>query len=640
MVADFKDCRESFCALGDPVMRGIGQTLSRLPAFRLMLAGAALLAGARSPVAHAAGKGGNDQTAMVIPRLSGPGLFPGSGGGYAALPQPLSPADAALARRIFADQATGRMADAARLTARLHDRTLLGPILAQRDLGRFHRSTIAELTTWLTRYGWQPDAPAIRALLLRRLPAGGLVPSGLRAALAVAAPARLEPLAARPETPAATADPAADNTDAPPWLRGLMLTDGARDAVSLGLNRIAAARDLRPEAAAVLRATLARALFAANHDHQALRVAEDAARLAGPRFAGPPAYIAGLAAWRLGRTRRAALNFAAAARGTGASASLRTAAAYWAGRAAQAQGRLAASASWFRRAARDGESFYGQIARDALGWGRAGRAGAGHAVLVPADLDALSALPAGRLAFALLQVGQTAAAAEALRVLWPALGADPQLRQAAMLVAARAGLRDVAAEMRAHLLRDRGVRPQALGFPMPVLRPRGGFRIDPALVYGMTRAESNFDSAAVSRAGARGLMQITPWTARAVTGDPHLTLASLHDPGFNLEVGQQVVRRLAVRQPHPGDLIGMLASYNAGLNNFRQWQGQVRANGDPLLFIEAIPVRQTRIFVERALAYTWLFAARLDEPVPSLDAIAESRFPTLSNPAPLSISLH
>ncbi len=620
-------------------MRGIGQTLSRLPAFRLMLAGAALLAGARSPVAHAAGKGGNDQTAMVIPRLSGPGLFPGSGGGYAALPQPLSPADAALARRIFADQATGRMADAARLTARLHDRTLLGPILAQRYLGRFHRSTVAELTSWLTRYGWQPEAPAIRALLLRRLPAGGLVPPGLHAALAAPTPARLGPLPARPGTPTDTTDPAADNPDAPPWLRALSLADGARDEVSLGLHRIAAARYLTPQAAAVLRATLARALFAANHDRQALRVAEDAARLAGPRFAGPPDYIAGLAAWRLGRTHRAAARFAAAARAAGTGASLRAAAAYWAGRAAQKQGRLAASARWFRLAARDGMSFYGQIARDALGWSQDAR-GAAHAVLAPADLEALAALPAGRLAFALLQVGQTDAAAEALRVLWPTLGADPQLRQAAMLVAVRAGLTGVAAEMRAHLRRDAGVPSRSLRFPMPVLRPRGGFRIDPALVYGVTRAESNFDPAAVSRAGARGLMQITPGTARAVTGDPHLTLASLHDPGFNLEIGQQLVRRLALRQPHPGDLIGMLASYNAGLNSFRQWQGQVRADGDPLLFIEAIPLRQTRIFVERALAYTWLFAARLDEPTPSLDAIAEGRFPSLSNPARLSVSLH
>ena len=617
-------------------MRGIGHTLSRLPAFRLMLAGAALLAGAPSPAAHAAGKGGNDQTAMVLPRVAGPGVFPGSGGGYAALPQPVSPADSALARRIFADQATGRLADAARLTAQLHDRTLLGPILADRYLGRFHHSTIAELTAWLTRYGSQADAPAIRALLLKRLPAGGLVPPGLHAALAMPPPLLLSAAVTRRVATLTTTDPAADNPDAPLWLRGLVLIDGGRGEVALAERRIVAARMLRPQAASVLRATLARALFAANHDAQALRVANAAMRLAGPRFAGPPAFVAGLAAWRMGRIDLASARFAAAARAAGAGASLRAAGAYWAGRAAQRQGDLAASARWFRRAARDGQSFYGLIARNALGW----NPGARHAVLAPADLDALVTLPAGRLVFALLQVGQTTRAAAALRALWPQLGADPQLRQAAMLIAARAGLRDVAAEMRVHLLADRGVAPQSLRFPMPVLHPLGGFRIDPALVYGVTRAESNFDAGAVSSAGARGLMQITPGTARAVTGNPHLTEASLRSPGFNLEVGQRLVRDLALRQSKPGDLIGMLASYNAGLGNVRSWQGQVRSGGDPLLFIEAIPVRQTRIFVERALAYTWLYAARLDEPAPSLDALAEGRFPSLTGPGPLLVDLH
>ena len=64
-----------------------------------------------------------------------------------------------------------------------------------------------------------------------------------------------------------------------------------------------------------------------------------------------------------------------------------------------------------------------------------------------------------------------------------------------------------------------GHRHDELRFPVPRLRPAGGFSIDPTLVYALTRLESNFDPAATSPAGARGLMQIMPATAQYITGD-------------------------------------------------------------------------------------------------------------------------
>ena len=81
---------------------------------------------------------------------------------------------------------------------------------------------------------------------------------------------------------------------------------------------------------------------------------------------------------------------------------------------------------------------------------------------------------------------------------------------------------------------------------MPRLHPAGGFRIDPALVYALTRLESNFDAAAVSPAGALGLMQIMPVTARYVMGDA-LDDPKLHDPSLDLDVGQRYVGTWNVR---------------------------------------------------------------------------------------------
>ena len=175
-----------------------------------------------------------------------------------------------------------------------------------------------------------------------------------------------------------------------------------------------------------------------------------------------------------------------------------------------------------------------------------------------------------------------------------------------------------------------GVRIGPPRLPVPVLRPVGGFVVNPALVYGLTRTESNFDPAAVSPAGARGLMQIMPVTARAVSGNAQLDVAALHDPGLNLGLGQRVLLSLAARPGVRGNLLRLLVGYNAGWSSAASWVGELRDGGDPLLFVEAIPLPETRRFVQRTLTHTWLYAARLGLPPPGLDDLAAGRWPRLA----------
>lgn len=621
-------------------MRGVGLTFSRLPAVRAFFAGAAILAGTSGPAAFAQGNGGSDQTAMAIPRIGAPGRTYEGGpasGGYAALPRPLSPSDAARVRRIFADQAAGRMAAAASLTAELERPLLLGTILADRYLGPYHRSTIPELEAWLASYPAQPEAPAVRALLARRLPPGVVRP----AVLFEAPPAALAPAPLTDPVPAET-DPGASTIRRNPLLDQEINARLGRGDFDTALRLLAHTPGLSPGYAALLRAKVARALFAANQDAEALRVAAAARRAAAPTHdAGPPAYIAGLASWRLGQMRDAAFFFAAAARAPGAADTLRAAGAYWAARVAKRLGHRRRADEWLRRAAAEKQTFYGLIARRSLGWS------VGlmftQATLSEADLDALDAIPQGRRAFALLQVGQKARAEQELRSLWPAVENDSALRQAVLLVAARAGLSDLTTQLAGLIQEAKGIPTDDLSFPVPALHPLGGFRVDPSLVYGVTRAESNFDPTAVSPAGAHGLMQITPATARTLTGNSGLRGASLHDPGFNLELGQRLVQYLADRPAIDGNLIAMLASYNAGFGSYLNWHDKVHADGDPLLFLEAIPIRETRLFVQRALAYTWLYAARLGLPSPSLGEIADGAFPRYAPElagATVLVSLH
>jgi soluble lytic murein transglycosylase-like protein len=137
-------------------------------------------------------------------------------------------------------------------------------------------------------------------------------------------------------------------------------------------------------------------------------------------------------------------------------------------------------------------------------------------------------------------------------------------------------------------------------------------------------------------------MQIMPATASYVTGDSSLRgggVRRLHDPAFSLEVGQRYVAYLARHDQVEGDLIRVLAAYNNGPGNLSRWLPAVQHRTDPFLFIESIPVTETRSFVQRVLAYSWIYAARLGLPAPSLDALAAGQFPQLSDGAAVSAML-
>jgi len=262
-----------------------------------------------------------------------------------------------------------------------------------------------------------------------------------------------------------------------------------------------------------------------------------------------------------------------------------------------------------------------------IGFGPGGRDA--RETLGEADIEAVAATPQGLRAFALLQVGQEHRAEAELRRLWPAAQGAPALGRAMMLVAEKAGLVELAAQLADLVQSADGRARETMRFPVPRLRPASGFRIDPALVYGITRTESNFDADLISPAGAAGLMQIMPDTASFITGTaagPAL-VGRLRDPSVNLDLGQRYVDYLAGQEAIGGNLLRLLASYNCGPGNYARWSVSLRDAGDPLLFIEAIPIDETRAYVPRVLAYTWIYAARLHLPTPALDELAAGGWP-------------
>jgi soluble lytic murein transglycosylase len=200
-------------------------------------------------------------------------------------------------------------------------------------------------------------------------------------------------------------------------------------------------------------------------------------------------------------------------------------------------------------------------------------------------------------------------------------------------VASRVGMDDLAAQLAGLLHVPTDAQPVLPRFPVPKLQPEGGFQVDPPLIYALARVESNFDPGAISAAGARGLMQIMPETAQYLMGAAYFPRQRLHEPASNLAVGQRYLQTLAGLDGIDGNLMKMLASYNAGPGNVQHWSETMHDQNDPLMFIETIPVTETRNFVPLALSYAWLYAAQMHLPAPSLDAIAAGMFPRFT-PAP------
>ncbi len=607
-------------------MRGIGHTLSRLPVARAFVLGAAVLAASAVPKAYGQQQLPTEDTALAVPRLAP------RGSGDFGLPQPLPPSEAARLRRLFALQSRGAIAEAVRQSMALdHDHpvviAVLGHLLADRHLGPHTRTTTAELLEWLERWPTLPDGPAINSLLKRRLPRGAPVPPHpAPPTLAHPADAIVVPEEVRSPGPTLPRLPDLDRR----------VREAARSRTPGAASRVIhAARELPPGYAAQLRGEAGQILFALNLDREAYEVAfigaESCQRSQSPACVTVAAagHCAGLAAWRQGRTALARTMFELAWAADIASASQRAAAAFWAARAHQRLGDPDNHAAWLLRAAAEDRTFHGLIARRSLGIAIEGPP-LPRETLGEADLDAVASHPAGLRAFALLQIGQRDRAEAELRQLWPETQNSPGLGRALMLIAEHAGMAGLAAQL-ADLAQAADGRPrERTRFAIPRLRPAGGFTADPALVYAIARTESNFDSAAISPAGAQGLMQLMPGTARFLAGlsdSPDSPLPALHDPAVNLSLGQRYLNFLAATDIVAGNKIRLLASYNAGPGAFARWSAALADHGDPLLFIEAIPIDETRAFVPRVLTHTWLYAERLGLPAPSLDQLATGAWP-------------
>lgn len=353
------------------------------------------------------------------------------------------------------------------------------------------------------------------------------------------------------------------------------------------------------------------------------------AQLAGQRDDPEASWLAGLAAWRLKEYSQSARHFAELANAKKVDDWRRAAGAFWAARAYMRSNQPGEVNRYFEIAAGYPRTFYGLLAARARGikpklnWS--------IPLLDKAAVERISSLPDGRKALALVQVGEKVLAEKELRAM--AADGNRELVQSILAVAAETGMAELLYRV-GNKVRDQEGRPYDTAlYPLPSWRPTGGFGVDRALVFGIMRQESQFQTHATSPVGARGLMQIMPATAGFISRDKSFETSSrdqLYDPELNIKLGQKYIAYLLDQKEISGNLFLLAAAYNGGIGNVAKWRREMSLHDDPLMFIESIPFAETRLYVERVLTNIWMYRIRLDQPAPSLDRLAAGQWPDYS----------
>ena len=367
------------------------------------------------------------------------------------------------------------------------------------------------------------------------------------------------------------------------------------------------------------RTALAFSYILANDNEKALFWAQKAL---GYYFTDIPLalWIVGLAKWRQGELKEAAYYFSDLADMDDANTPLRTRAAYWAARAYLGIGNYKKVMSYLKQAAQTPRNFYGMLATRALGedlnyvWDTS-----------PSSTDEVNANfshPALERFYALRQIGKDDWATQELSKLY--LEADDEAKGLLMMISVQNKFDNALQGLTGNL------QGEEARYPMPNWKPHGGWLLDKALVYAFVRQESCFNNRAESYVGALGLMQIMPDTAKELASllQCRFSKQSLKDPAYNLRLGQAYLIQLMNEYPQvQNNLMFLAAAYNAGPGNLNKWKNTMNYQDDPLLFLEVLPSKETRGFIERILVNYWVYRNLMGLSLDTLDEVVQGSWP-------------
>ena len=285
--------------------------------------------------------------------------------------------------------------------------------------------------------------------------------------------------------------------------------------------------------------------------------------------------------------------------------------AYWAGRAANAMGAPELAATWFRKAGNYSAVYYGQLALL--------RQHNPAPLVLPPDPVPNSAQAEKFRDRELVQAVRLLVELGRRDLMRPFLfqlndTAETAGEHALIAVLAEsAGTTDLAVATAKRSYRA-GVLLPKRGYP--IIELLAGIEPHRPLLLALARQESEFNAAAISPAGARGLMQLMPQTARSVARDLKIAYSKKRlttDASYNARLASAHLADLL--ETYKGAYVLALAAYNAGPRNVARW---LRQWGDPrggqvdiIDWIELIPISETRNYVQRVMEAFHIYRYRL-----------------------------
>jgi soluble lytic murein transglycosylase len=292
----------------------------------------------------------------------------------------------------------------------------------------------------------------------------------------------------------------------------------------------------------------------------------------------------------------------------------RARAAYWLGRAELALKHKGPAEAAFRNAAQYGHVFYGQLAQAALGTDGQGQF---RAPYTPNDSE-IKAFVQQDVAQAFV-IAKKAGMENVLPAFLFGLARCID-RPADMALTAELGLRLAPLPITVRFAKigvNRGFATEYYAYPgntAAVKHFTKGSPVETAFLLALTRQESEFNNGIVSPAGARGMMQLMPETARQVARNNKIKYnkKKIAEPEVNMTLGAAFLGKLISN--YDGSYIMALAAYNAGPGRVREWTKKIgdprKAAMDPIDWIERIPFVETHDYVHKIMGSLQLYRAK------------------------------
>ncbi len=509
---------------------------------------------------------------------------------------------------------------------KIQNKLLLGHIYAQKFLHpNCYKSKYLELYYWLKKYNDHPQAKRIYKLAIRRMPQGYKSPTKPSTPLGIEA----ETININKQTSYKSSLKLSNNQKSEKrkliigiksrvnkgWPTGALQLLNQRD-VKLLLDQVEI--DQQKE-------LIAKGYFLANKNELAIQYASEALQNSA-KYVPYAAWTAGLSSWRLEKYEDAAKYFSLFSISLKDDAWHQTSGSFWTARSYAKLGKYEDINFWLKRASNNPNSFYGMLALEILGveekidWVEQKNLNKNNSTLLK--------LPAGKRLQALIQVGFAEELEKEIVHLNSIL--NKEIAQESISIAENFDLAYTQLKIVNRLEQFGMDVPTHLYYPTTVWKPRDGFKLEKELLHAFMHQESMFNTKAKSKDGALGLMQVLPSTAKFITKSKDVKRNNsniLKNPEINLEVGQEYLTYLLDLEVVSRNIIFLAAAYNGGPGNLQKWKKETNYLNDPLFFMESIPSRETRWFIEKILTKYWIYQNKNKKEMRSLKMLANGNDP-------------